>query len=254
MNAETEDRFTRMLAELKGRPLRKRFYKQAGIAGDEPPFAVALDGRPVKTPAKRPLALPGREMAAAVVAEWERQGDEIDPSTMPLTRLANTALDRVSGNEARVVAEITDHAGSDLVCYRAGEPGGLVEREAHHWDPVLTWAGRHLAHPFIAVTGLMHQPQPEPTLQAVGEHLSARDAFQLTALHNLSSLTGSALLALALEAEFLDADAAWAAAHVDEDWQIEQWGADEVAQARRAARRAEFDATIEFLSLARRQP
>ena len=254
MNAETEDRFTRMLVELKGRPMPRRFYKQAAVSGDAAPFAVALDARAVKTPGKRALALPGRALAEAVADEWQAQVEVIDPAKMPLTRLANTALDRVMGDEARIVAEITDFAGSDLVCYRAAEPAGLVEREAHHWDPVLTWAGMHLAHPFIAVTGLMHQPQPAPTLKAVGEHLSTRDAFELTALHNLSSLTGSALLALALEAAFLDADAAWAAAHVDEDWQIGQWGADEVAQARRQARRAEFDATIEFLSLARRQP
>jgi len=249
VNAKTEDRFARMVAELKGRALRKRFYKQAGMTGDAPPYAVALDGRLVKTPARRPLALPDREMAAAVVAEWERQGDEIDPSTMPLTRLANTALDRVAANEARIIAEITDYAGSDLVCYRAGEPAGLVEREVRHWDPVLAWARDYLGHPFFAVVGVMHQPQPEPTLRAVSEHLGARDAFQLTALHNLASLTGSALLALSLEAAFLDADAAWAAAHVDEDWQIEQWGADAAAEVRRVARRAEFDATIEFLRL-----
>ncbi len=253
MNAGTGDRFARMVAELKGRRLRKRFYKEASVAGDEPPFAVVLDGRPVKTPAKRPLALPGREMATVVVAEWQRQGDEIDPSAMPLTRLANTALDRVSGHEARIVEEITDYAGSDLVCYRAGEPAGLVEREAHYWDPVIAWAEAQLAARFVMISGLVHQPQPEPTLRAVGAHLGARDAFQLTALHNLSTLTGSALLALALEAEFLDPDAAWIAAHVDEDWQIEQWGADAVAEARRAARRAEFDASIEFLFLTRHQ-
>jgi len=254
VNAKTEDRFARMVAELKGRPLPKRFYKRAAVSGDAAPFAVCLDGRAVKTPGKRALALPCRALAEAVAGEWQAQVEVIDPAKMPLTRLANTALDRVMGNEAHIIAEIADYAGSDLVCYRAGEPGGLVEREARHWDPVLTWAGTHLAHPFIAVVGLMHQPQPEPTLKAVGAHLGARDAFQLTALHNLASLTGSALLALALEAAFLDADAAWAAAHVDEDWQIEQWGADAAAQVRRQARRAEFDVTIEFLSLAHRQP
>ena len=118
----------------------------------------------MKTPLKRELALPQRALAEAVAEEWQRQGEHIDPATMPMTRLANTALDRVAGNEPRIVAEIAEYAGSDLLCYRAEGPQALIEREARHWDPVLAWAGAHLAHPFIAVTGLVHQPQPEPTL------------------------------------------------------------------------------------------
>ncbi len=249
MSGGSENRFANMLAELKSRPLPKRFYKEAAVAGEEAPFAIALDGRPVKTPLKRPLAMPQRALAEAVAAEWQRQGEHVDPATMPLTRLANTALDRVAGDEARIIAEIAEYVGSDLLCYRAEGPEGLIEREARHWDPVLVWARAHLAHPFIATTGLVHQPQPEPTLAAVREHLARRDAFVLTALHNMATLTGSALLAMAVEAEHLDADAAWAAAHVDEDWQIEQWGADEEAERRRQARRDEFDASTALLAL-----
>ncbi len=164
MSGGNEQRFANMLAELRARPLPKRFYKEAAVAGAEAPFAITLDGRPVKTPLKRELALPQRALAEAVAEEWQRQGEHIDPATMPMTRLANTALDRVAGNEPRIVAEIAEYAGSDLLCYRAEGPTSLIEREARHWDPVLAWAGAHLAHPFIAVTGLVHQPQPEPTL------------------------------------------------------------------------------------------
>jgi len=251
MSGGSKNRFANMLAELKSRPLPKRFYRQAAVHGEEAPFAIALDGRPVKTPLKRDLALPRRALAEAVAEEWRRQGEHIDPAAMPMTRLANTALDRVSGDEPRIVAEIAEYAGSDLLCYRAEGPEGLIEREARHWDPVLTWAGSHLEHPFIAVSGLVHQPQPEPTLQAVARHLSHHDAFALTALHNMATLTGSALLAMSVEAGELAADAAWAAAHVDEDWQIEQWGQDAEASRRRGARRAEFDAAVTFLELTR---
>jgi len=251
MTGGGKDRFANMLAELRARPLPKRFYNEAAVTGAEAPFAISLDGRPVKTPMKRTLALPLRPLAEAVAEEWQRQGEHIDPASMPLTRLANTALDRVAGDEARIVAEIAEYAGSDLLCYRAEGPAGLIEREAHHWDPLLAWAGAHLAHPFIAVTGLVHQPQPRPTLDAVARHLARHDAFALTALHNMATLTGSALIAMALEAGELAADAAWAAAHVDEDWQIEQWGEDAEASRRRQARQAEFDAAIAFLRLAR---
>lgn len=251
MSGGNEQRFTSMLAELRARPLPKRFYKEAGVSGDASQFAITLDGRPVKTPLRRELALPQRALAEAVAQEWQRQGEHIDPATMPMTRLANTALDRVAGDEPRIVAEIAEYAGSDLLCYRTQGPQALIEREARHWDPVLAWAGAHLAHPFIAVTGLVHQPQPEPTLRAVTRHLSRHDAFALTALHNMATLTGSALIAMAVEAGELQADAAWVAAHVDEDWQIEQWGEDAEATRRRQARRAEFDAAVAFLALVR---
>lgn len=251
MSQGSEGRFANMLAELKSRPLPKRFYKEAGISGDVSPYAITLDGRPVKTPMKRALALPQRSLAEAVADEWQRQGEHVDPARMPMTRLANTALDRVAGDEPRIVGEIAGYAGSDLLCYRAEGPDGLIEREARHWDPVLTWAGAHLDHPFIAVTGVVHQSQPDPTLQAVADDLARHDAFVLAALHNMATLTGSALIAMAIEAGELAADAAWAAAHVDEDWQIEQWGEDEEASRRRRARRSEFDAAVAFLVLSR---
>ena len=251
MSANSEDRFARMVRELKGRPLPRRFYKAAAVAGDAAPYAVTLDGRAVKTPLRRSLAMPYRALAEAVAAEWQCQIEVIDPARMPLTRLANTALDRVAGEEARIVAEIVDYADSDLVCYRAEGPQALVAREAAHWDPVVVWAGAHLAQPFVAVTGVVHHPQPAPTLAALAGLVERLDAFALTAVHNLASLTGSALLAMAIAAEELSPDAAWTAAHVDEDWQIEHWGADEDARRRRLARRAEFDAAVALLALAR---
>jgi chaperone required for assembly of F1-ATPase len=251
MTGEAEDRFARLLRDLKGRPLRKRFYEAVAVAGEAPPFALTLDGRQVKTPMKQALVVPSRPLAEAVGEEWRSQVEVIDPALMPLTRLANTTLDRVVGEEPRLIAEIIRYAASDLLCYRAEGPEALCRREALHWDPVLTWAATTLGHPFLAVSGVKHEAQPEATLVAVEAHLTRRDAFALTALHNLTTLTGSALLAMAVETGALAADAAWTAAHVDEDWQIEQWGEDIEAARRRQARRGEFDSTLRFLLLAR---
>jgi chaperone required for assembly of F1-ATPase len=245
------DRFMRALAEpwAAGAPPR-RFYQRVSVEAASGGFVIALDGRRLPTPMKRPLVLPRRGLAEAVAAEWECQIGRIDHSRMPLTRLANTAIDRVAPDTARIIAEIVQYAGSDLLCYRAAEPHRLALRQAERWDPLLAWAERALGARLIAVVGVVHQPQPHAALDAFRGRLEDSDAFRLTALHNLTTLTGSAVIAAALAKRHIAADAAWAAAHVDEDWQIEHWGQDDIAEARRRARRAEFDTAMRLLELA----
>ena len=182
--------------------------------------------------------------------EWAAQGSLLDPTSMAMTKLANTAIDRVAGRERAVAAEIVDYGGCDLVCDRADGPERLVARQAAAWDPLLTWAARALDCHFVCVTGLVHHPQPEEALAAFARDLERQDLFRLTALHTITTLTGSAVLALALRREAITVEEAWAAAHIDDDWQIEQWGHDAEAQARRAARRHEFDCAVRLLELA----
>ena len=227
----------------------KRFYEAVTVTEEPGGFGVALDQRPLRTPARAPLMLPSRALAEAIAGEWAAQGAQLLAPTMALTRLANTALDRVAGREAAVATEIAAYADSDLLCYRADGPQRLVERQAAAWDPLLTWAQQALGSRFACVTGLVHHPQPADALEALGRGLERQGPFRLAALHTITTLTGSAVLALALRDGAIAPDAAWAAAHVDEDWQIEQWGADAQAEARRAARRREFDCALRLLDL-----
>jgi chaperone required for assembly of F1-ATPase len=248
---ETDDqRARRLLTRQEQTNLPKRFYKLVEVAPVEGGHEIRLDGRPVKTPLKRALVMPGEAMAHAVAAEWDAQKTYIDPVTMMMTKLANTAVDRVHGDEDRIIAEIVQFAGSDLVCYRAEAPVSLVDRQAQTWDPVLDWARDTHGARFICVAGIVHQAQPEPSLERLAGALKAENPFRLTAIHNVTTLTGSALLALMLAGGGTDAEIAWAAAHLDEDWQIEQWGEDAEAQARRAYRRSDFDASVRFLEMA----
>jgi len=230
-------------------PLPKRFYKEAAVAPADGGYRVALDGRIVKTPGKRALELPVEELAAAVAAEWQAQGERIDPATMPFTRLVNTALDAVAEKWDAVADDIVAFAGSDLLCYRAEAPAGLVRRQSEAWDPVLDWARRDLGAALVCCTGLMPVAQPQPAMDAIRAALAGLDAIQLAALHVLTTLSGSAVLALAVLKRSLSAEDAWRAAIVDETWQSEQWGVDEEAEARLAYRRAEFMAASETLRL-----
>ncbi len=214
--------------------LRKRFYEQASAGAEtEVGFPVLLDARPVKTPAGRALAAPTQALALALAAEWHAQSAEIDPARMPLTRLANAVIDAVVDKPQAVADAIAHYLGSDLVFYRAGTPAGLVARQAELWDPLLAWAHETYGARFIAVEGVMHAAQPEQALAAARRAIPA-EPWRLGALSSIASLTGSALIALALGAGMLDVEAAWAAAHVDEDWQMAQWGRDELALAARA--------------------
>lgn len=224
----------------------RRFYKTVSLSPDN---AILLDGKPVKTPMKAALVLPTAGLAEAVAGEWQAQGNKIDPATMPLTRLANTALDRVIPDRPRLIAEMLEFAGSDLTCYRAEAPPDLVERQALAWNPMLDWAAAELDAAFRVTAGIVHQPQPEAALKAVKTHLNRLDPFALTALHNIMTLTGSLLIAAMTVAGRIDPQAAWLAAHTDEDYQIVQWGEDAEARQRRVLRHREFLACCRFASL-----
>jgi chaperone required for assembly of F1-ATPase len=225
---------------------RKRFYARAGVVESPDGFAITLDDRPMRTPSGRPLAAPNRKIADAIVAEWDAQQEFIDPLTMPFTRFANSVADAVVDRVDAVVEDIVKYLGSDLLFYRAGDPEALVAREAAHWDPVLSWAANDLGARFILAEGIVHVRQPDAALQAAREALPA-DPWSVAALHVVTTSTGSALLALALMHGALDADSVWAAAHVDEDWNIEKWGADQEVTARRAARLVDFRAAAGIL-------
>ena len=227
---------------------RRRFYATAAIASVAGGHAVQLDGKPVRTPAGRVLAAPTAALAQALAAEWDAQQDVIDPARMPLTRLANAIIDGVSDRPDAVAAEIENYLGSDLVCYRASSPPGLVTRQAQHWDPILAWARDVLGAPLRAEVGVVHIAQDEDAL-ARARATIPRDPWRLGALSAATTLSGSALVALALARGRLSAEKAWEAAHVDEDWNMAQWGRDALALERRAFRFAEFEAAATVLRL-----
>lgn len=242
------ERLEQLIRDRFERPLPKRFYKEVSVTVEGPEFGIALDGRPVKTPMKAAFVLPGRALADAVAAEWMAQIGVINPALMPLTRLANTAIDRVAPERERIIGEIMEFAGSDLICYWAEGPLALVENQQRHWQPVLDWAAG-LGARFTPTRGLVHRPQDGAALAAYSGFLGGFSSWQLCAIHNLTSLTGSALIAGALAAGAMEGQAGWAAAHVDEDWQIAHWGEDAEAARRRAARKDELEATLGYLSL-----
>jgi len=233
------------------RVLPKRFYEEAGLIEEEGGHAVVLDGRPVRTPAGNKVIVSDAAVAAALTAEWQAQESTIDPATMPLSRLVNSALDGVAGEMAAVRGEIVSYAGNDLVLYRAETPEGLVARQQQAWDPIVAWAEARFGGRFILAQGVMHVAQSAPLLAAIGARLEPAEALPLAALNVVTTLTGSALIALALWDGALDAETAWAAAHVDEDWNMELWGKDVEALARREGRRAEFSAAILILEAMR---
>jgi len=235
--------------------LRARFYKEASTAEGAGGYAVLLDGRPVRTPARQALAAPVRELADALAREWAAQENVIDPAAMPLTRLANSIIDGVMASPGPVAAEIENYLGSDLLFYRASDPAGLVENQCRHWDPVLAWVRETLGASFVLTEGMMHVVQPDEATSAVGAVIprgsDASEAWRLGALNAATSLLGSALLSLALAAGRITPDEAWAAAHVDEDWNMQFWGRDALAMQRRDYRRKELDAAATVLAALR---
>lgn len=231
-------------------PQRKRFYKEVGVADAEGGFAIILDGKPIRTPSGRQVVIPSRELADAVAAEWAAQGETIDPMTMPLTRIANSVVEGVVDRVELVSDDLAKYFQTDLLFYRAGHPEGLVAREAAHWDPVLFWAAEALGAHFILSEGIMHVKQPEEAVRVARAALPG-DAWSVAALHVVTTMTGSALLALALAHGARDAGQVWAAAHVDEDWNADQWGVDEEAAARRAVRLRDFEAAVAVLAAVR---
>lgn len=232
------------------RPLPKRFYTAVSTRRDEASglYAVELDGKPVRTPGRALLALPTEAAAKLVADEFDAQVKEINPFDMPVLRIANTAIDGVSTDTQAVLEDILRYSSSDLVCYRAGGPEGLVERQNEAWDGILDWARASLGARFVLAEGVMHVDQPREAIGAVGIHLKMRDEpFRLSALHVMTSLTGSALIALAVDAGELSPEEGWAAAHVDEDWNIAQWGQDSDAAKLRAVKKRDMLAAAALL-------
>ncbi|MFJ5488360.1 ATP12 family chaperone protein [Hansschlegelia beijingensis] len=229
--------------------LPKRFYKTVEVLDDAGRFFVTLDRRKVRTPAKAALTFSSLALAEAVAEEWRAQQDVIDPRTMPLARIANVAIDGVASERDAVVAEIVKYASSDLVCYRADTPDRLVARQTEHWDPVLAFARDDLGVRFVLAQGVMFVDQPEDTLEAVRQALPRDDHFVLAALSTMTTLTGSALLALGVLRGWHTVEQAWAAANVDEGWNTELWGHDAEAAARQEARRVEMEAAARVITL-----
>jgi len=234
--------------------LPKRFYKEVAVKDEGGRCALLLDGKPVKTPGKAALSLPAKALAEAIADEWRAQGDHIDPRTMPLTKLANSAIDGIEGRRQAVVDDIMAHARSDLLCYRASGPDGLVAAQAAHWDPVIAWAKDTLDAPLTLAQGIVHVTQADAAMDAIRTRIEGLDAFSLAALHVMTSLTGSALLSLAVALKRLTPEEAWNAAHVDEDWQAGKWGEDADAKDRREGRKLEFDAAVRALELSEVRP
>lgn len=228
-------------------PLPKRFYKEATVHHEADGWRVLLDGKPVKTPNKRTLALPSEALAEAVAAEWRAQDQVLDPATMPLTRIANSSIEGVADRMAEVAADVVAFAGSDLLCYRAAGPDALSARQTAAWDPIVQWAASDLGARLALAEGVMPVQQNETALQSIATALEGLSPFQLAGLHVATTLTGSALLALAVLKGRLTPEQAWAAAHIDEDYQIEQWGTDEEAETRRAFRWAEMQAACRMM-------
>jgi chaperone required for assembly of F1-ATPase len=226
--------------------LRRRFYESATVAETPQGYALQLDGKPVHTPARRVLCAPNAAIAQKIAAEWNAQTDVIDPAKMPLTRLANAIIDGVADAPKPVAAEVEKYLGSDMLFYRAGAPNGLVERQAKYWDPILQWARDTLGAKFVLGEGVVHVAQSDAALSAARAAIPA-DPWRLGAIHVITTLTGSALIALAVASGHLSPDAAWQAAHVDEDWNMEQWGRDETAMQRHNFRLAEYQAAADVL-------
>ncbi len=224
----------------------KRFYRTAEAGEGN---RILLDGRPVRTPSGEALALPNALLAEAVADEWNAQDRQIDPRAMPLTGLANAAIDRVAPDAAAFAAGLAAYGESDLVCYRAEGPPALVARQAEHWDPVLAWGQQRYDAVFELASGVMHMPQPPETIERLHAALAARDAFALAGLSPLVTISGSLLIALALAEGGIGLDAAWTAATLDESWQAGQWGEDAEAAQALAARRRDFEAASRFLAL-----
>lgn len=232
--------------------LPKRFYERADAAEAEGGHALTLDGRSARTPGRAPLVLPNRDLAAAIVSEWNAQGATIDPATMPMTRLANSAIDGVRARAGEVLDDVVRYAGSDLVCYRAGDPDRLVAAQSAAWDPVVAWAREALGARLVLAEGVMFVRQSPEALAAIRAGVAPyASPFELAPLHVLTTLGGSALIALMHVSGRLGLAEAWRTIHVDEIHQEGLWGEDLEALKRRAAREAEFRVASRFLALAR---
>lgn len=227
----------------------KRFWKDAAAVAVGGKWQVSLDGKPLRTPARKPLAVPTAALGAAIAEEWNEAGETVNPRTLPLTGLANAAIDRVRPDRERFAAELARYGESDLACYRAESPRGLVDRQELVWDPLLAWARRRFDVDFRTTHGVIHVAQPEATRQRLAHAVAVLDAFRLAGLAPLVTIGGSLLAALAVLEGTLSPEQAWDAVTVDDRWQLEQWGADAEAEAVLEARRRDYFAAARFLEL-----
>ena len=227
----------------------KRFWKSADVAEEVGGWAVVLDGKPVKTPMRAPLVVPAESLARAIAAEWNSIEGEIDPRAMPLTGLANAAIDRASPDAAAFAVALAKYAEADLTCYRAEGPRELLARQEQTWDPLLSWARRRFDVDFRTTTGVVHVDQPPATVERLSHAVSALDEFRLAGLSPLVTIGGSLLAALAILEGEMSAESAWQAVTLDERWQLEQWGADPEAEQRLEHSRRDFLAAAQFLQL-----
>ena len=227
----------------------KRFWKTAEAVADDGRWAVRLDGRPLRTPGKAPLEVPTEPLAEAIAREWAAAGETVDPRAMPLTGLANAAIDRIAPDRGDFAASLGKYAQGDLACYRAEAPASLAASQAQSWDSLLGWARRRFDVDFVTTTGLVHVAQPKATVERLGHEVAALDPFRLAGLAPLVTIGGSLVAALAVLEGALTPGEAWEAVSIDERWQIEKWGGDAEAEAARAGRRRDFLAAARFLDL-----
>jgi len=227
----------------------KRFWKTVTVAAAEGGWTVTLDDRPIRTPARALLMVPSERLGEAIADEWRSVDTDVDPRAMPLTGLANAAVDRVAPDRAAFAATLSRYAEADLACYRAEGPRPLIERQVAQWDALLAWARRRFDVDFRTTSGLMHVDQPAATVERLSHAISAQDAFRMAALSPLITIGGSLVAALAVLEGALSPDEAWTAVTVDDQWQAEQWGVDDEAQAALANRRHDFMAAARFIDL-----
>lgn len=226
----------------------KRFWREVLVTAEG---GITLDGKPVRTPGRELLVVPTTALAEAIADEWRAVSDMLDPRAMPLTGLANAAIDVIGPNPAAFARSLAAYGESDLLCYRAESPAELVTRQAAAWDPLLDWAAQRYDIGFGVVHGVVHRPQPAATTARLAAAITARSCFELAALSPIVTVSGSLVIALALAEGAADTETLWRAATIDEDWQAEHWGKDDLAAATRAARRADFEADARLIALLR---
>ena len=227
----------------------KRFWKEVSVDREGDGWGIRLDGRPVRTPARTPLVVPSEALAEAIAEEWRSAGEKIDPRAMPLTGIANAAIDRVAPQRQAFADGLANYAEADLTCYRAEGPRELVDRQEQSWDEPLAWARRRYDVDFEITAGLMHVPQPEATVERLGHAVASLDAFHLAGLSPLVTIGGSLITAMAVLERAITPETAWDAVSVDDRWQLEQWGADKEAEAALESRHQDFLAAARFLEL-----
>ncbi|GAA3866052.1 ATP12 family chaperone protein [Celeribacter arenosi] len=231
----------------------KRFWKSTEVVETEGGYSILLDTRPVRTPAKAPLVVPARELAEAIAAEWDAQSEAIDPRTMPATRGANAAIDKVRIQHAEVADMLAEYGDCDLLCYRAAHPQELVTRQSANWDPILEWAGLALRARLAPREGVVHAPQDAVALAQLRERVHSFDEFELAAFHDLVTISGSLILAFAVTEGFLSETEAWQLSRLDEDYQSQQWGVDEEAEELAQTKRESFCHAAQFFRSVKNQ-